>query len=74
MSKKIKLDKYSYHEALDRAYLVCDIVDSHLLEHPVIQQHKELKKKVKKAVRLLAEVYQMSANIRLQTDYKSYTK
>ena len=74
MSKKIKLDKYSYHEALDRSYIVCAIVDSHLLEHPVIQRHKELKKKVKKAVRLLAEVYQMSANIRLQTDYKSYTK
>ena len=60
---KTKLDKFHYHEALDRAYIVNDIVNEHLLDHPVISTHKPLKKKVKKAVRLLAEVYQEIGNL-----------
>jgi len=59
-NKKIKgLDRFHYHEALDRAYIVANMIDDHLMEHPVVQKHKELKKRVKKAEQLLYDVYQM---------------
>jgi hypothetical protein len=57
--KKIKgLDRFHYHEALDRSYLVADLMETALVEHPVIRKHKTLKKKIKKAQRLVIEVYQ----------------
>jgi len=54
-----KFDKFHYHEALDRAFIVANMVDEYLMEHPVVQKHKELKKKVKKAETLLYDVYQL---------------
>ena len=58
MSKK--LDKYHYHEALDRSYCVMDIMQSMLLDHPVLtsKKHKKWKKKLLKAQMLVSEVYQ----------------
>jgi len=57
--KRNKLDKFYYHEALDRAYIVANMTDEVLFQHPVIQKHKNLKKKVEKAENLLYEVYQL---------------
>jgi hypothetical protein len=58
MSKeKEKLDQFHYHEALDRAYMVGGIVEEYLLGHPVVQKHRDVKRKVTKTLRLLAEVY-----------------
>jgi hypothetical protein len=62
-NKKEKLDSYHYHEAIDRLYLIIDIGHTHLLEHPVFTKHKEAKKKVKKAMKLLAETYQLVGNL-----------
>jgi len=58
--KKIKgLDRFHYHEALDRAYLVADLMETALVEHPVIMKHKELRKNIKKAQQLILDSYQM---------------
>lgn len=57
--KRNKLDKFHYHEALDRAFIVANMTDEYLMQHPVIQKNKELKKRVKKAEILLYEVYQL---------------
>lgn len=57
--KKIKLDNFYYHEAIDRTYICADIIDRHLLKHPVIKKHKKLKKRIKKAQELLLETYQI---------------
>ena len=66
-SKKITgLDRFHYHEALDRAFLVGNIVYEYLEEHPVIMKHKELKKRVEKATRLLAETYQIIGGLDLK--------
>jgi len=65
--KKIKgLDRFHYHEALDRAFLVGNVVDEYLSEHPVVQKHKNLKKRVEKATRLLAETYQIIGGLDLK--------
>lgn len=56
--KKKKLDMFYYHEALDRSYVVADIIDRTLAEHPAIKMHPDLEKKVLKAQELIVEVYQ----------------
>lgn len=64
--KKIgNLDEFYYHEALDRSYIVTDMVDKYLFEHPVVQKHKELKKRIKKAVKLLVESYQLIGGLEM---------
>jgi hypothetical protein len=64
--KRNKLDRFHYHEALDRAYIVANMTDDVLFQHPVIQKHKNLKKKVEKAENLLYEVYQLIGGLDLK--------
>jgi len=56
--KKIKLDEFHYHEALDRTHMLLCMVDEHLLEHPVVQNHKQLKIRVEIVGEILAEIYE----------------
>jgi hypothetical protein len=75
MAKKVKkkeeqLDEFYYHEALDRSYIVANMIEDVLVEHPVIEKHKELKEKVQKAQELIIEVYQEigGLSVKLFTD------
>lgn len=52
------LDEFYYHEALDRSYIVVNMIEDLLIEHPVIKKHKNLKKQVKKAQQLILDAYQ----------------
>ena len=58
-SNSVVLDKFHYHEVLDRLYTYSSNVDEYILQHPVLLKHKSLRKRVKKAVKLLAEAYQI---------------
>jgi hypothetical protein len=66
MGKKLTelLDEFDYHEAMDRTWMVCDIVDRHLIQHKAFKAEKEYSKKIEEAGMLLAEAYQIIANIR----------
>jgi len=57
MSKE-ELDKFHYHEALDRASMLSDMVDTYLMSHPAIEAHPEIKEKVEWAFRNLYDAYQ----------------
>ncbi len=70
MKKKIELDDYYYHEALDRAYIAADIIENMLIKHPVIDQHKELKKLVKKAQKCLIMAYQIVGGLEFENQNK----
>ena len=59
-SKKIeKLDAGYYHEAIDRAHIVANIIEDVLIEHPVFIKHKKLRKRIKRAQKLILEAYQL---------------
>ena len=58
-NKKGKFDEFHYHEILDRAHLLGLFLDVAFMAHPVIKEHKDMKKKVRKAQKALAELYQM---------------
>lgn len=57
MKKKLKLDKFHYHEALDRCYIVANIIEDLLIEHPVISKNKFLRKKIRKSQKNIMKAY-----------------
>jgi hypothetical protein len=52
------LDDHDYHEAMDRTYMIIDIIDKHLIQHPVFKLEKEFATKIESASMILAEAYQ----------------
>ena len=64
--KAEKLNQGHYIEAIDRAYIIADMIESVLVEHPVIEKHKELRKRVKKAQDLILETYQLIGGIDME--------
>ncbi|MFA5207086.1 MAG: hypothetical protein WC428_00150 [Candidatus Paceibacterota bacterium] len=66
-SKKIgKLDEGFYIEAIDRAYIVANMMEDILIEHPVFIKHKELRKRVKKAQKLVLAAYQLIGGLEVK--------
>lgn len=53
-----ELDSFSYHEALDRAWVVLSTLESILGEHPVIRKEPEAKVLYDQAVENLGALYQ----------------
>ena len=47
-SFKEKLDAFHYHEALDRSAMICDMIDTFLIHHPVTKAEKEFAEKLVK--------------------------
>ncbi len=62
MSRKKKitedLNEGYYVEAIDRTYIVCNMIEDILIEHSVFQKHPSLKEKAEKAQQLLLDTYQ----------------
>jgi hypothetical protein len=54
---KIELDQFYYHEVLDRLSVINDIVERHLIEHPVCDKHNEIKFLIVKAQEYIADAY-----------------
>lgn len=66
--KKKGLDKYHWHEALDRSAMVADLIERILLDHPVFNQkdnirNKQLRKRVEQAQKLILENYREIGDI-----------
>jgi len=57
--KQEKLDKFHYHEILDRLNLIASNIDDFLLEHPVAHQNKKIHKKISKALENIVDAYQI---------------
>lgn len=54
-----KLDKYHYHELLDRLHVIMSNIDTHLTQHPVLELEPEVSKLVEEAQTTLWEAYQL---------------
>lgn len=60
--KKNKINEGHYVEAFDRLHLITDMMDRHLMGHPVIRKNKEVKKLIKFSIINLMEAYQRLGN------------
>lgn len=56
---KKKLTQFHYHEALDRSSIVLDILDRHLIQHPVCKLDKEVAILIEEAAVKIHEAYQL---------------
>lgn len=57
---KQELDTYNYHEMVDRLYLIGNMIDTFLLEHPVASHHTKINELISNASDDLAEAYQIA--------------
>ena len=63
-----ELDLFSYHELLDRSYLIMTQIESFLIDHQVVEAHPELKKPLEDAMLLIGEVYKAAGTIEIEAD------
>ena len=64
-SKKLKknsINKGHYLELMDRIHIICCILDTHILNHPLSENEPEIQNKLDEALSLLMDVYQMVGN------------
>lgn len=64
---KIELSNLHFHELTDRIYMINDILDRYVIEHPAAN-YKEIYDKLNSVVITLMEVYQMSVNLEEYTE------
>lgn len=53
------MDKFHRHEALDRAYLLMENIDTYLLSHPYIASNEAYSRLSSQAFQKLHELYQL---------------
>ena len=58
-----ELDHFSYHELMDRSYLIMSQIEDFLIGHHVVDAHPELKEPLEKALLLIGEVYQAAGTV-----------
>lgn len=63
MKKENKLDNFHYHEMTDRLFMICQILGEFIEDHPVYEQHRDLKRLVDSAGGKLADAYQLSGRL-----------
>lgn len=60
---KEKLDDFHYHEMIDRLYLLGNMIDTFLSEHPVATHHPKINELIGSASNDLAEAYQITGSL-----------
>lgn len=58
-----KIDKFSKHEVLDRAFLCMDMFERAIFEHPALKKNKKMKKKASKILGKMYKFYCESAKL-----------
>ena len=54
-----KLDKYHYHEIIDRAHVANDHFHEYVENHPAVMSNKELKEKAEQVTSIMYEFYNL---------------
>lgn len=70
---KRKIGPYDYHEALDRVFIVTDMIEDYVLTNPAVKQNKEWKKKAEEAQDILSGLYQAIGVFHLSRDPVDYS-
>jgi hypothetical protein len=60
--KKNLINKGHYLELMDRIHIVMMNIQDHLIDHPLSENEKDIRKKIEKAQHKLWEAYQLVGN------------
>ena len=65
MKKKeeLEINDGHYHEMLDRLHVQMSVLEEHVLNHPVADKHKEVKRLIIRAIVTLVQAYQITGGI-----------
>lgn len=63
-----KLNKFHYHEALDRTMICIDHMESALGKHPVIQNEEKAKELYEKSVETLGNLHQLLGEVNFSNE------
>lgn len=66
--EQIKINDGHYTEMLDRIHIQMEIINDHLIQHPVAQQNKTLKRLLIRALTTLYKAYQETGAITIKND------
>ena len=58
MARRIELDEFHWHEALDRSLLAFEFFDERVRQHPAIEQTKELQREAQAISDRMFQLYQ----------------
>lgn len=58
-----QIDKYGYHEVIDRLHLILSLVDEFLREHEAVKENPELLSLIGQAEDSLSDAYQLAGKI-----------
>ena len=68
MADKPELSALAYHEMLDRIWVVSQVLDEHLQQHPVSKLDKEIAALIETAGDALGEAYQVTGRKRFELE------
>ena len=60
--KKNSINKGHYLELMDRIHIVMMNIQDHLIDHPLAENERDVRKKIEKAQHKLWEAYQLVGN------------
>ena len=60
--KKNSINKGHYLELMDRIHIVMMNIQEHIIEHPLTENERDVRKKIEKAQHKLWEAYQLVGN------------
>jgi len=66
--EQVKINDGHYTEMLDRVHIQMEMINDHLIQHPVAQQNKTLKQLLEKALTTLYKAYQETGAIIIKKD------
>jgi hypothetical protein len=60
---KVKINNGHYTEMIDRIHVQMEMVNTHLIQHPIAEQNDKLKRLLVKALMTLLEAYQETGSL-----------
>lgn len=73
-SDKVEINDGHYLEIMDRLHVQMCMLESHLVEHPIANENKEVKRLIIKAIVTLVQAYQIVGGLTHDTTKKTKKK
>lgn len=73
-SDKVEINDGHYLEIMDRLHVQMCVLESHLVEHPIANENKEVKRLIIKAIVTLVQAYQIVGGLAHDNSKKTKKK